>query len=63
MGEYVVEVKDLVVKFGDFYAVKHVSFAVRAGEIFGFLGLSLISYQRSKYTQNKAINRSMSRML
>lgn len=38
MGEYVVEVKDLVVKFGDFYAVKHVSFAVRAGEIFGFLG-------------------------
>lgn len=37
-SDYVVEVKDLVVKFGDFYAVKNVSFSVRAGEIFGFLG-------------------------
>ncbi|QLY23872.1 ABC transporter ATP-binding protein [Bdellovibrio sp. KM01] len=33
-----VEVKNLSVKFGDFYAVKNVSFAVEAGEIFGFLG-------------------------
>ena len=33
-----VEVQDLSVKFGDFYAVKKVSFAVEPGEIFGFLG-------------------------
>ncbi|QDK45649.1 ABC transporter ATP-binding protein [Bdellovibrio sp. ZAP7] len=33
-----VEVKNLSVKFGEFYAVKNVSFAVEAGEIFGFLG-------------------------
>ncbi|WP_413574582.1 ABC transporter ATP-binding protein [Bdellovibrio sp. HCB290] len=33
-----VEVKDLSVKFGDFYAVHGVSFSVTAGEIFGFLG-------------------------
>lgn len=33
-----VEVKNLSVKFGDFYAVKDVSFSVEPGEIFGFLG-------------------------
>ncbi len=33
-----IEVNDLVKKFGDFYAVDHVSFQVSAGEIFGFLG-------------------------
>lgn len=36
--EYIVEVHNLVVKFGDFSAVKNVSFQVRQGEIFGFLG-------------------------
>ena len=34
----IVEVRDLVVKFGDFTAVDHVTFDVRRGEIFGFLG-------------------------
>lgn len=33
-----VEVRNLSVKFGDFYAVKDISFAVEPGEIFGFLG-------------------------
>src|SRR5271167_995677 len=33
-----VEVEDLVVKFGDFTAVDHISFTVQPGEIFGFLG-------------------------
>jgi ABC-type multidrug transport system, ATPase component len=34
----VVEVRDLVRRFGDFVAVDNVSFEVRAGEIFGLLG-------------------------
>jgi len=34
----VIEVKDLQRRFGDFYAVKGVSFAVQRGEIFGLLG-------------------------
>jgi len=34
----VVEVRDLVKRFGDFTAVNHVSFDVRRGEIFGLLG-------------------------
>ncbi len=34
----IVEVKDLVVKFGDFTAVDGISFEVKEGEIFGFLG-------------------------
>ena len=34
----VVEVRDLVKRFGDFAAVNHVSFEVRRGEIFGLLG-------------------------
>jgi ABC-2 type transport system ATP-binding protein len=34
----VIRVKDLLRKFGNFTAVDHVSFEVRAGEIFGLLG-------------------------
>jgi ABC-2 type transport system ATP-binding protein len=37
-GDVVVEVKDLVRRFGAFTAVDHVSFEVRRGEIFGLLG-------------------------
>lgn len=33
-----VEVKNLTVKFGDFTAVNNISFTVKKGEIFGFLG-------------------------
>ncbi len=36
--ERIVDVKDLVVKFGDFAAVDGISFDVKEGEIFGFLG-------------------------
>ncbi len=34
----IVEVRDLVKRFGDFVAVDRVSFTIRKGEIFGFLG-------------------------
>jgi len=34
----VVEVRDLVKRFGDFVSVDHVSFDVRQGEVFGLLG-------------------------
>ena len=37
-SEMVVEVRDLVKRFGDFCAVDHVSFRVTKGEIFGLLG-------------------------
>jgi ABC-2 type transport system ATP-binding protein len=37
-GEIVIEVKDLVRRFGDFTAVASTSFSVRRGEIFGLLG-------------------------
>jgi ABC-2 type transport system ATP-binding protein len=37
-GEAVVQVRDLVRRFGTFTAVDHVSFDVRRGEIFGLLG-------------------------
>jgi ABC-2 type transport system ATP-binding protein len=37
-GEVVIEVKDLVKRFGAFIAVDQVSFQVRRGEIFGLLG-------------------------
>ncbi len=37
-GEAVVEVHDLVRKFGSFTAVDHLSFEVRQGEVFGLLG-------------------------
>ena len=33
-----IEVRNIVKKFGDFTAVKGISFAVEAGEIFGLLG-------------------------
>jgi ABC-2 type transport system ATP-binding protein len=36
--EVMVEVHDLVKRFGTFYAVKNVTFEVRRGEIFGLLG-------------------------
>ena len=38
MKKHAVEVTNLTVRFGDFAAVKNVSFKVEAGEIFGFLG-------------------------
>jgi drug efflux transport system ATP-binding protein len=38
MSDYAIEVKELTKKFGDFTAVDHVSFNVKRGEIFGFLG-------------------------
>jgi len=37
-GEVSVSVRDLTRRFGDFVAVRAVSFSVRSGEIFGFLG-------------------------
>jgi ABC-2 type transport system ATP-binding protein len=37
-GEYVIETHDLTKRFGDFLAVDHVSFSVRAGEVVGYLG-------------------------
>ncbi|HVC11325.1 MAG TPA: ATP-binding cassette domain-containing protein, partial [Burkholderiales bacterium] len=37
-GEVVIDVRNAQRRFGDFYAVKDVSFEVRRGEIFGLLG-------------------------
>lgn len=37
-GETAIEAHDLTMRFGDFTAVDHVSFRIRRGEIFGFLG-------------------------
>lgn len=37
-SETVIEVKDLMRKFGDFVAVANTSFSVRRGEVFGLLG-------------------------
>jgi len=37
-GSAVIQVRDLQRRFGDFYAVKGVSFSVQRGEIFGLLG-------------------------
>ena len=38
MGKTIIEVKNLVKKYGDFEAVKGISFDVEEGEIFGLLG-------------------------
>jgi ABC-2 type transport system ATP-binding protein len=38
MSTIAIDVKDIVKRFGDFTAVKGISFAVEAGEIFGLLG-------------------------
>ena len=38
MSDYAIEVKNLTKRFGRFTAVDHVSFAVKPGEVFGFLG-------------------------
>jgi len=38
MAEQVIRTKNLTKRFGDFYAVKEISFEVYKGEIFGFLG-------------------------
>jgi ABC-2 type transport system ATP-binding protein len=37
-GENVIEVRDLQRRFGDFYAVRGVTFSVKRGEVFGLLG-------------------------
>ncbi|MFA7504774.1 MAG: ABC transporter ATP-binding protein/permease [Burkholderiaceae bacterium] len=37
-GDIAIEAKGLTMRFGDFVAVDHVSFRIRRGEIFGFLG-------------------------
>ena len=38
MSDTIIQVKNLVIAFGDFKAVNDISFEVRRGEIFGFLG-------------------------
>ena len=38
MPETVIEVRNLVKKFGDFTAVDRVSFSVERGEVVGYLG-------------------------
>ena len=37
-AEIAIDAKDLTLRFGDFVAVDHVSFRIKQGEIFGFLG-------------------------
>ena len=37
-GEIAIEATNLTMRFGDFTAVDHVSFSIRRGEIFGFIG-------------------------
>lgn len=39
-GETVIEVKELIKKFGDFVVIDYVNFVVKCGEIFGLLGLN-----------------------
>ena len=38
MSDYIIQVEELVKKFGALVAVNHISFTVAPGEIFGFLG-------------------------
>ncbi|MBE9477769.1 MAG: ATP-binding cassette domain-containing protein [Chloroflexi bacterium] len=38
MGDYIIEVNNLVKKFDDLVAVDHINFQVAPGELFGFLG-------------------------
>lgn len=38
MGDYIIEVNNLVKKFDDLVAVDHINFQVAQGELFGFLG-------------------------
>lgn len=38
MSDFIISVRELTKKFGDFTAVDHISFDVGKGEIFGFLG-------------------------
>ena len=38
MSDKVIEIRDLTNRFGSFTAVDHISFDVRRGEVFGFLG-------------------------
>ena len=38
MNDYIISVRELTKCFGNFTAVNHISFDVRRGEIFGFLG-------------------------
>ena len=38
MSGFAVDVRNLSVRFGDFYAVNDISFSVNKGEVFGFLG-------------------------
>jgi ribosome-dependent ATPase len=37
-GDLAIQAKNLTMRFGDFVAVDHVSFEIRRGEIFGFIG-------------------------
>jgi ABC-2 type transport system ATP-binding protein len=37
-GDHIIEVRDVERRFGDFYAVKGITFDVRRGEVFGLLG-------------------------
>lgn len=37
-NQYIIEVKNLTKQFGSFTAVDHITFEVKRGEIFGFLG-------------------------
>ncbi len=37
-NQYIIEVRDLTKQFGSFTAVDHITFEVKRGEIFGFLG-------------------------
>ena len=38
MNDIIISVRDLCKCFGDFVAVDHITFDVKRGEIFGFLG-------------------------